>query len=136
MTEEIHPTSKEIAESIDRIARTTDGANLYVLLQRSLMYVPATAKAGALRCQHGERMFASKLIGLMAKGIHESGGRTFSTSDPSTGSGSGSEQPIVVPVARPVAGPRAARDRARADRISAIAIGGSADASDSGSDQT
>lgn len=120
MTEEIHPTAAEINEAIDRIARTTDGANLYVFLQRSLMYVPTTAKAGALRCLHGERMFAARLIGLMAKGIHESGGRTSSTG----GSGS-SEQPLVVPSASPrTGGSSAARRAARDSRIADIDIGG------------
>lgn len=128
MSDEIRPTAKEIAESIDRLARTTDGANLYVLLQRSLMYVPATVDSGALQSLHGERLFATRLIGLMAKGIHESGGRT--RNDP--GGLGDAEQPIVVPRAGPVSGPRAERARARTDRISAIPIGGTDDTDPSG----
>src|SRR5882724_3841245 len=111
MSEEIHPTAKEIAESIDRIARTPDGANLYVLLQRVLMLVPPNLDMGALQSSHGKRMFAAELIGLMAKGISESGGRTSSTG----GTGS-SEQPVVVPTALPRAvGGRVTRSSARAE---------------------
>jgi hypothetical protein len=112
MTLEVHPTQKAIDEAIDRIARTADGAALYVFLQRRMMWVPASNEDGALRADHGERSFASKLIGLMAKGIHESGGRT--RNDPT---GSDVEQPVVVPIAGPVAGPgpRGAGRRITAD---------------------
>lgn len=122
MTEEIHPTAKEIAESIDRIARTPDGANLYILLQRAVMFVAPVEKRGALRLAHGERMFAAKLIGLMAKGIYESGGRTSSST---SGGSSDSEQPVVVPVSAPRAvGGSARRTAARRAAIDAIDIGG------------
>ena len=94
---EIHPTTAECHEALDRIARTPDGAAFYIFLQRRLMTVLASDSDGALRSDHGERMFAAKLIGLMAKGILESGGRTSNTSG-STGSG---EQPIVVPGSEP-----------------------------------
>jgi hypothetical protein len=94
---EVHPTTAACHEAVDRIARSPDGATFYVFLQRRLMTVLATDSEGALRIDQGERMFAAKLIGLMAKGILESGGRTGNTSG-STGDG---EQPIVVPSAGP-----------------------------------
>jgi hypothetical protein len=115
---EIYPTAKDIAESIDRIARTADGANLYVLLQRKLMTVSGAATDGALYVEHGERKFAATLIDLMKQGIFDSGGRTSSTS--STGSTSGNsdrEQPVVVPAAKPhaVSAPRAGGRRITPD---------------------
>ena len=89
------PLSDEaMAEAIDRIARSADGQILYRFLQRSLMAVPSVTSKGALRAHHGERSFASRLMGLMSKGIAESGGRTSS-------SGS-TEQPIVFALAKPV----------------------------------
>lgn len=93
---EVHPTQQAVIEAIDRLSRTPDGAMLYILLQRQLMTVIPTTDGGALQVQHGERMFAAKLVGLMHKGIHESGGRHGihgSTSGPG-----GSEQPVVVPI--------------------------------------
>lgn len=95
---EVHPTTAECHEALDRIARTPDGAAVYVFLQRRLMTVLASDSDGALRSDQGERMFAAKLIGLMAKGILESGGRTSSSGDSGTDSG---EQPIVVPASQP-----------------------------------
>ena len=100
MTSEVHPTQQACFEAIDRIARTPDGASLYVFLQRRLMAVPALGSRGALRTHQGERSFASKLIGLMATGISESGGRTGHHG--SSIGPDGREQPIVVPVAKPV----------------------------------
>jgi hypothetical protein len=97
---EVHPTNQAIIEAIDRIARTPDGAVLYVFLQRRLMGFPISTKAGALRADHGERTFAAKLIGLMAKGIFESGGRTGIIGS-SSGPGGG-EQPVVIPSPKPV----------------------------------
>jgi hypothetical protein len=73
---EVRPTQKEIVDAIDRIAMTPDGHNLYVFLQRRLMKLPDPNARGALRANHGERTFASELIGLMAKGIAESVNRT------------------------------------------------------------
>lgn len=67
---------REMDEAIDRIARTADGQKLYLFLQKRLMAVATTADDSTLRQDNGERMFAAKLIGLMAKGIAESGGRT------------------------------------------------------------
>src|ERR1700691_1560410 len=97
---EVHPTNAFCLEAIDRIARTPDGAALYVFLQRRLMSIPAENSKGALRSDLGERTFAAKLISAMAKGIFESGGRT-GISGSSSGP-SGSEQPFVTPVARAV----------------------------------
>lgn len=107
---DIRPTQKEIQDSIDRIAMSADGRNLYVFLQRRLMKLPDPNSRGALRLNLGERRFASELIGLMAKGIADSGERTSSSS---TGGSSGAEQPVVLPVAKPVsiAGPRGAGRR-------------------------
>jgi hypothetical protein len=106
---EIRPTQKEIEASIDRIAMTPDGQNLYVFLQRRLMTVTPETPGSALRTSEGERIFASKLIGLMAKGIAESVNRTSS----SAGS-SGAEQPVVVSTAQPVS---AGRPRGAGRRI-------------------
>jgi hypothetical protein len=109
---EIHPTQKEVEDSLDRIAMTADGRNLYIFLQRRVMTVTPVSKSGALRTDQGERSFAAKLIGLMAKGIAESGGRASSS-----GGNDGAEQPVVLPVsgARAVSGPRGAGRRITAD---------------------
>ncbi|MDI3563552.1 hypothetical protein [Bradyrhizobium sp. Arg816] len=100
---DIRPTQKEIEDSLERIAMTLDGQNLYIFLQRRVMTVTHAPTDGALRQDEGERSFAAKLIGLMAKGIADSGGRTSN----STGSSNGAEQPVVLPVAEPVAVTRA-----------------------------
>ena len=100
MTDEVHPTPQFCLEAIDRIARTPDGAALYVFLQRRVMAISHADTDGALRLDEGERRFASRLIGHMAKGVFESGGRTGITGS-STGP-SGSDQPIVVPSPKPV----------------------------------
>jgi hypothetical protein len=110
---EVRPTQKEIEASLDRIAMTPDGRNLYIFLQRRIMRVTRAPTDGALRQDEGERSFASELTGLMAKGIADSVDRTSS----STGSNDGPEQPVVLPVAGPraVAGPRGAGRRITAD---------------------
>jgi hypothetical protein len=46
---EIHPTKKEIDDSLERIAMTIDGRNLYVFLQRRVMTV--TPEAKTVRCE-------------------------------------------------------------------------------------
>jgi len=79
---------------------------LYVHLQRRLMSISVADTEGALRSDQGERTFASKLIGLMAKGIFESGGRTGITG--SSIGPDGGEQPVVVPSPSPV---RTGRER-------------------------
>lgn len=117
MTDEVHPTAAFCLDAVDRIARTPDGAALYVFLQRRLMAVPVTFEPGALQWDHGERSFASRLIGLMAKGIYESGGRTGTTG--SSAGPSGSEQPLVVPSPRAVRarGEPGSRRRITADTV-------------------
>lgn len=97
---EVHPTAQACLEAIDRIARTPDGAALYVFLQRRLMTIPIADGEGALRLDLGERTFAAKLIAYMAKGIFESGGRTGITG--SSIGPDGREQPLVVPSPKPV----------------------------------
>lgn len=69
---------EEMHEAWDRVARTEDGKKIYLHLQKRLMAVASTGDDSTLRADNGERMFAAKLIGLMAKGIAESGGRTDS----------------------------------------------------------
>jgi len=99
---EIRPSNKEIVDSLDRIAMTPDGRNLYIFLQRRLMAVKPAPTDGALRQYEGERSFALELIGLMAKGIAESVNRTSSSAGVD-----GSEQPVVIGHAKPVATERA-----------------------------
>lgn len=65
---------KELQEAWDRVARTSDGKMIYLHLQRRLMGVMTGGDSCTLRADNGERKFAAKLIGLMAKGISESGG--------------------------------------------------------------
>jgi len=117
MTTEVHPSTQYCLEAIDRIARTPDGAAFYVFLQRRLMSISLAESDGALRLDHGERTFAAKLIGLMAKGISESGGRTGSSSN--AGGTDGGEQPLVVPQPKPVrvAGAGGSRRRINADTV-------------------
>jgi hypothetical protein len=131
MTEEVHPTNKFCLEAIDRIARTPDGAALYVFLQRRLMSVFVGDDFGALRQDHGERTFAAKLISVMAKGIFESGGRTGITGS-NLGPG-GSEQPVVVPSPRAV---RVNRDAGSNRRITADTRVPGYDLPDTGDDPT
>ena len=89
---------KRFHASIDAIARTDDGRLLYLFLQKRLMGVPTAISDGALYSDLGERTFAAKLIGLMAKGIAESGGRNDKSEHRQP-----DEQPIVFAVRRPVA---------------------------------
>lgn len=66
----------DIAQAMDRHARTSDGALLYRYLQRIVMFVPPLGgDESALREDLGRRRFAHDLMALMAKGIEESGGR-------------------------------------------------------------
>jgi hypothetical protein len=90
-------SEKVLREAIDRIARTPDGRLQYLYLQRRMMAITASIDPGTLQRNEGERTFAAQLIGLMATGIEESGGRTSSS-----GTGGDTEQPIVFAVPRPV----------------------------------
>lgn len=83
----------DITQAIDRIARTQDGELLYRHLQKILCGVVRGAPDHTLREHVGRQILASDLMGLMAKGIDESGGRTSTSSD-ATGS-SASERPVV-----------------------------------------
>ena len=67
-------TDDEMHKAIDRIARSDDGELLYRYFQRILCAVTTDpAQDSALRELEGRRKFAASLIGLMAKGIQESG---------------------------------------------------------------
>ena len=74
-----------------------------------MVSLTTTGDIGTLQRSEGERTFAARLIGLMATGISESGGRTSSGSS----TGGDTEQPIVFAVPKPVAvgGPRGAGRR-------------------------
>lgn len=91
-------TDEDLHKGIDRVARTPDGRILYLFLQKHLMVIPTSVLRGALRVNHGERMFAAKLIGLMAKGIAESDGSSSGSGERITGSG---DKPIVFAVPQP-----------------------------------
>ena len=69
-------TDTQMNEAIDRIARSADGQMLYLFLQRKLMGVAVNAEDSALRSLEGQRILAASLMGLMAKGIAESGGHS------------------------------------------------------------
>lgn len=63
---------KQFLEAWDRIARTADGHVAYLYLQKRLMATSPNVESGTLRQLEGARIFASELIGLMAKGIEAS----------------------------------------------------------------
>ena len=69
-------TDNQMHEATDRIARSADGQMLYLFLQRKLMGVAVNAEDSALRSLEGQRILAASLMGLMAKGIVESGGHS------------------------------------------------------------
>jgi hypothetical protein len=95
-------TDDDLRSAWDRVARTADGQLLYLHLQRRLMAISTVVSDGALLASEVERRFAATLMGLMAKGIEESGG-SGDTSGSGSGSSSGAERPIVFAVAKPVA---------------------------------
>lgn len=64
--------NRDFIEAWDRIARSADGHTIYLYLQQRLMAVRVSADDGTLREDNGQRLFASELLGLMAKGIEES----------------------------------------------------------------
>lgn len=83
----------QLHEAIDRIARSADGQLLYLFLQRRLMAI--VTDPSTLPTDNGQRILAATLMGLMAKGIVESGGYsepicTFAVAGPRAVSGSGS----------------------------------------------
>ena len=64
---------KDLAEALDRIARSPDGRLLYLYCQKTLCQVlPSGQTEGALREHDGRRRFASELMGRMAEGIQDS----------------------------------------------------------------
>ena len=86
-------SDQEIKDAIDRIAHSQDGKLLYLFLQKRLMAI--TTDFITLPTDHGQRILAATLMGLMAKGITESGGSsdsiyTFAVAGPRAVSGSGS----------------------------------------------
>lgn len=105
-----------IVKALKRIAMTPDGALLYAYLQKQAIGLPAgdDPSDSALRRELGRRTLAHQMMGLMAEGIDESGGRT----DDSTGADKRSERPLVFLTRRPanVGRPVSARDHiARTD---------------------
>ncbi len=63
---------KDLLAAWDRVARSEDGHLLYLYLQKRLMATSPEVESGTLRQREGARIFASELLGLMAKGIEES----------------------------------------------------------------
>lgn len=124
-------TDEDIAEALDRIARTADGGLLYAYLQKVAIGVVDALDPpdGALRANHGERRFAHRMMGLMARGIDESGGRSDSGSDRRP-----SERPVVFLTRQPTGAKRTtARDYFRAQH-SVLADGGSVKPAEPGDD--
>lgn len=104
-------TDEQVAEALDRIARTADGMLLYLSLQRTMMAVTPSTDSGALLVHHGERILASRIRALMSKGIEESGGRaehviTFAVAGPrAVNSGARGTRRRGFPYSEPDAGP-------------------------------
>jgi hypothetical protein len=71
-------------KAIDRIARTSDGAMLYLFLQKALSAVPLDTSGYALPQNHGRRSFASELMAKMAAGIRDAHGGRDPTDSPIT----------------------------------------------------
>jgi hypothetical protein len=63
-------TPDDMAEAIDRLARTDDGLILYRFLQKTLCGA-VEGNDGAFMIHEGRRRFASYLMGLMSRGIEE-----------------------------------------------------------------
>jgi hypothetical protein len=70
-------SDKDFFEAFERIARTDDGHLIYLYLQKTLCAVETDERA--LPKGWGRRSYASELMGLMAKGIEESGGTSRNT---------------------------------------------------------
>lgn len=88
---------EDMENAIRRIALTADGELQYRYLQKRLLGVLVSTDSGALLSDNGERKFASRLMGLMAKGIDERGGRNSDSS----GTGGATERPVTFAVAGP-----------------------------------
>jgi hypothetical protein len=89
----------DIANALDRIAMTPDGALLYAFLQKvAIARLPGDPSDGALRAEHGRRSLAHDLMSKMARGIDESAGRTAD----SDRHGRPSERPVVFLASKPV----------------------------------
>ena len=70
----IEVDDKQIAEALDRIARTDDGELLYLFLQKVLCAVTLpTQEQIALLRNEGRRSLAAVLMGHMAEGLLTSG---------------------------------------------------------------
>ena len=67
-------TDEMMNEALERIASTSDGALLYLYLQKVLCGVTTSLDPCALQSDHGRRKFAAELMNRMGKGI-EIGGR-------------------------------------------------------------
>lgn len=66
-------SNEEMRQAFDRIARTEDGAAIYLYFQKTLCAVSATdLHERALPRLEGRRSFAAELMGLMAEGIEAS----------------------------------------------------------------
>lgn len=92
-------THEDLAAALDRIAMTPDGGLLYAYLQKMAIALPEgdDPTDSALRADFGRRSLAHRMMGLMARGIDESGGRT----DDSTGLGKRSDRPVVFLTSKP-----------------------------------
>lgn len=94
-------TDDDLKAAIDRLARTADGRELYLYLQKTLLSLAIGDRTdGALREHEGRRMFAADLMSLMAKGIEESGGRdnqpiVFSRQQRAASTGTGSARDFL-----------------------------------------
>jgi hypothetical protein len=68
MSDEVHPTQQACLEAIDRIARTPDGAALYVFLQRRLMSI-SPADGRCVATGSGGTQVRGEIDRPMAKGF-------------------------------------------------------------------
>jgi hypothetical protein len=109
-----HISDEELLQALDRIARTPDGALLYLYFQRAVLelFRDPSANNGALRAHEGRRNFAAELMGRMARGIDESGRATTSQR-----TGYTTERPVVFRTAGNTAGKSrlSVRERIAAD---------------------
>ncbi len=114
-------TDDDISKAWDAVAHTLDGALIYAHLQKiAIGRLSGDPSDSALRADHGRRSLAHELMGLMAKGIDESGGRTDSTGTEQRASA----RPLVFAVRQPAAVSRRESPRAFAIRTSAESGGG------------